>query len=765
MKKILGVQLDKRILTDVSQNDATAFVKTMLKKLEYIERIINGEIRAAGKSVKFLRRDGNKTAIKYRFRKRRFSFVLGKNILTCVKLSNHDRQIKDIDRFQGKQAGLVYYTLNEFKELLNKFNAKDNLTLAKYLTLPEHYVLSEAQEEILANRFESLNLSVVGNAGAGKSLIGMKWIKEETQKENNDALYLTMSENLAYSLYDEFEIELKKSSVSNLKITAIADFFSENLAKAYPDLTDYSFLTPKESFDFFKNFWAKKIKGDMTDCATYWREIHGFLRGALPFDLNLKNKVKLPKIISENEYAKLHELYGEKNYLPYKNVVDVYEKYRNSLALYKYYDDNDAAEMLMESNIAASEYKAVFLDECQDLTQKQTLAILLVLTDATSRVFASDRCQMVQPVWFKEGSLRTLANKLDKAWGRDVNEDGLRAKYLNCNFRSTKRIIAFQNALITFFRENNSLSLKQHELMEIESPALQRDGVKPIWIRANAKNKKAVQNGLSGISAADMQLITANKTADDESNLDVVECKGMEYPAVLTYNLMKDAGADFQLALKYFYVGITRSSNILLIYDEFIEEDKSLLSMFKQATSDNIIDECKDLYGEKSSYSGNYISYIKNLISSEVTVEEKMKVARDAIDFGQYKLALKIYEEVSPTDETVYYLKGKIFEGEKRYGDALDNYFKLSANWQIQGKNRKNAVDSCFKVKNIKPNDFMRALILKYGNLTEFFSIGKEKFEARYRNTIGFYDAFFDAIEQYDTAKKIVLKQFEKKWL
>ncbi|MBR3623258.1 MAG: DUF2075 domain-containing protein [Selenomonadaceae bacterium] len=743
MKKILGVQLDKRILTEVSQNDTTSFVKTMLKKLEYIERIINGEIRAAGKSVKFLRREGNKTAIKYRFRKRRFSFVLGKNILTCVKLSNHDRQIKDIDRFQEKRAGLVYYTLNEFKKLLSEFNSEENLTLAKYLTLPEHYILSDAQEEILTNRFESLNLSVVGNAGAGKSLIGMKWIAEETQKEDNDALYLTMSENLAYSLYDEFEIELKKTSKSNLKIMAVGDFFAEYLEKAYPELADYSFLTSKESFDFFKNFWVKKIKGNMRDCSAYWREIHGFLRGALPFDLNLKDKVKLPKIISEDEYAKLHELYGEKRYLPYKAVLEVYEKYKNSLTLYKYFDDNDAAEMLIESDIVAPEYKAFFLDECQDLTQKQTLAILLVLTKAESRVFASDRCQMVQPVWFKEGSLRTLANKLDKAWGRNVNEDGLRARYLNCNFRSTKKVIAFQNALITFFRDNNSLSLKQSELMEIESPVLQREGVKPIWIRANKKNKKAVEKILKGISAADLQLITANKEADNEFAADVVECKGMEYPAVLAYNLMKDAGEDFQLALKYFYVGVTRSSNILLIYDELIEEDESLSALFKKAAKDKIIEECEDLYGEKTGFSGNFISYVKNLISSEITTEEKMAVARDAIDYGQYKLALRIYEEILPNDETVYYLRGKILESEKRYSEAIENYYKLSPKWKNQGKSRQNAVDLMLRAKSTAPQDFIEALLLRYEVLTEFFTVGKKKFEARYKNSIGFYDEVF----------------------
>lgn len=766
MKKIRGIQLDKRILTDINLNESNDFIQNMLRKLNYINRIMSGEITAAGNSIKFLRKSGKKSAIKYRFHKKRFSMILSKNILTCVALSNHDRQIKDIERFSKKQAGMVYYELNEFKEMIKAFNVENKITLSKHMMLPKHYVLSKEQEAILENKLESLNMSIVGNAGAGKSLVGMKWIANESSKKNNRALYLTMSENLVYALRDEFELELKKTSKSELIVSSIGEFIYDNIKINYPDIPSKSFLNSKETLSFFKDFWLKKISDDLTEMFDYYRAIHGYLKGALPLDLNLK-KIELPKIITESEYKRLRELYGEENYIDYENALNIYEKYQSYLKLYKVFDDNDLARMIIcADNKKAQKFRAVFIDECQDLTQVQTLAILSLLPFTRSRVFSSDRCQMVQPVWFKEGNLRTLANELDKANGKELDEEGIRAHYLHFNFRSSKSIIHFQNAIISFFREKNVLSLKQKELLNIEAPILQRRGIKPIWIRSNEKNKEAVTKKLwEKITSLDLQLIIANKNNEtinefeNEKNLaiDVVECKGMEYPAVFMYNLMKDTSRNFSMALKYFYVAATRSSNILFIYDDFIEENNEILEFFKQAVNNGIVEECSDVFEEKHGFMGSYFSYMESLVLREVTEAEKLTIARDAMDYGQYKLALQIYNEIVPNDNITLYAKGKVFEEEKEYENAIVTYSKLNNNWQDKGRNKFNSVEALLKFPDIKPRDYLAAFILGYSNNENFLDDAKLNYKSKFGEDKNFNDELFNAISHYEFARNNII--------
>ena len=766
MKKIRGIQFDKKILTDINLNESEDFINNMLRKLNYINRIMSGEITAAGNSIKFLRKSAKKSAIKYRFHKKRFSMILSKNILTCVALSNHDRQIKDIERFSKKQAGMVYYDLSKFKEMIRAFNSEDKISLSKYMMMPKHYVLSKEQEAILENKFESLNMSIVGNAGAGKSLVGMKWIANESGKKNNRALYLTMSENLVYALRDEFELELKKTSKSELTVSSIGEFIYENLKLNYTKIPSKSFLNSKETLVFFKNFWQKKITEDLTEMFDYFRAIHGFLKGALPLDLNLK-KIELPEIITESEYIRLRNLYGEENYISYENAKNVYEKYQSYLKLYKLYDDNDLGRMIIVAeNKKPQKYRAVFIDECQDLTQIQTLALFTLLPFTRSRVFSSDRCQMVQPVWFKEGNLRTLANELDKANGKELDEEGIRAHYLHFNFRSSKNIIAFQNRIISFFREKNALSLKQKELLNIEAPILQRRGIKPLWIRSNEKNKLAVTKKLwEKVTSLDLQLIIANKNNDtikefeNEKNLaiDVVECKGMEYPAVFMYNLMKDASRDFSMALKYFYVAATRSSDILFIYDDFIEENEEISEFFKAAAKDGIIEECADLFEEKPGFMGNYFAYIESLVLREVTEAEKLTIARDAMDYGQYKLALNIYDEILPNDNITVYAKGKVFEEEKEYENAILEYSKLENNWQDKGRNKFNSVESLLKVPDISKRDFLAAFVLGYSRFEDFLDTAKLNYKSKFGEDKSFNDELFGAISHYDFARKNVM--------
>ena len=63
-RKIKGIQFDKKLLMGVTSEETSVFCKIMSQKLEYIERFLGGEVRAAGKTLRFVRRRNGKQAIK-----------------------------------------------------------------------------------------------------------------------------------------------------------------------------------------------------------------------------------------------------------------------------------------------------------------------------------------------------------------------------------------------------------------------------------------------------------------------------------------------------------------------------------------------------------------------------------------------------------------------------------------------------------------------------------------------------------------------------
>ena len=767
-RKIKGIQFDKKLLMGVTSEETAVFCKIMRQKLEYIERFLGGEVRAAGKTLRFVRRRNGKQAIKYRVGKRRFSMLLNGSILTCIGLSTHDRQIQDIENFKYKQAGMVYYETDEFLNRIETYDKDCRLPLSRFLMMPRHYVLSEDQEEILSGKRDSLNMSIVGNAGAGKSLVGMKWIADECSKEFNNCLYLTMSNNLVYALREQFEVEIAEKSLSSCNVSSIGSFIHDRMKLAYPVLPDKSFLDSKESFEVFKRFWCKKVSEDQGTVMEYWRAIHGYLKGALPHELKLKGKLKVPECIDEEEYVRLRRMAGEKNYLPYDEAYRIYKKYQEYLGFAHLYDDNDLAKMLISTNKWKKEgYSSAFLDECQDLTQVQLMALLCQLRGTRSKVFSSDRCQMVQPVWFREGSMRTLANEMDKAQGKKVDPQGIRAHFLHYNFRSTRRIIDFQNALVSFFRKGSVLSLKQMEMLEIEAPAVARTGIRPVWIRCSETNRKCLTEGLwERITGLDLQLIVSNRNLPTITNfgtgaklgVDVVECKGMEYPAVLLYNVMKDMQRDLVMAWKYFYVGATRSSDVLIIYDEMTELDASVRDFFRQAVASGVMDECMELTDARPGFEETWSEYIEKQVLRPMTAEERLMTAGTAMNYEQYKLALGIYTQLMPGTEIAAYCQGKVYEQEKRYRKAINIYANLSEDWQDKGRNRKNSIDGIIKASDVEKADYLAAMVLGNSKRADFVDYARQGYLEKYGGDGDFQDMFWEAINTYDFATPMVLQ-------
>lgn len=783
-----GIQFDKHIFRHVPPAYQERFRRTFARRLLKMQTIFSGDRRAAGNDFKMVAGAHGKRVFKRRIGDHRLSMVYKDGILTLLALSSHDRQMTDIRKIRGKSIGYVYYDTADFLYQLDAWQEQGktkHLSLGDYLATPTHFVFDEDQKAIIESTEKAENLSVIGNAGAGKSVVGLKWLREELQKPKNDALYLTMSENLVYTLQFEFEKEKAENAAamkSDAEIRTTFDFLRAEVKVAYPQIPEKKLLNAAQSFAVFVEFWAEKVDWtqfwDHKDKAfahqteemtrlSAWREIHGIIKGAVPEDVDYLHLTKISPCLREDEYQK--RLQQEKKssrstVLWETTLYRVYEKYQRYLRRRELFDDNDMARLLLKSKAKnlrnVRKYGAVFVDECQDLTQMELLAIFHLLGGTRHKRMASDRCQMVQPTYFDEGWMRTASNDYDRANGRRIEDIGLRPRFLHYNYRSSRSIIDFQNYLVQFFRRGGLLTLRQDELREIAVPPLTTQGMKPVWVMAGAKNREHLIHDLwRKVPASDLQTIFAfagSKSKEDfpwteaDAVTDIIHCKGMEYPSVLLYNILSETCDNPALAWKYFYVGATRGNDCLIIYEEAAKPGTKLYEFLEDAAIEGLIDYADDLLGKADYGEMTWLGYLYQNIH-ENTAENRHETAENALNFGQYELALSIYASEGRDENMTAYCRGRVAESHGDYEAAMRAYVSLAPDWSNRGRTRQNAAETLLTRPDVAGREFLAAYCLTGRGSEDLIAQAKEAWRYKYGEAKQryFYEALFEALQTY----------------
>ncbi len=780
-----GIQFDKHIFRHVPAAYQERFRRTFAKRLEKMQSIFNGEQRAAGNDFKMVAGAHGKRVFKRRIGDHRLSMVYKDGILTLLALSSHDRQMADIRKIRGKSIGYVYYDTADFLHQLDAWQEKGerkHISLGDYLATPTHFVFDEDQKAIIESTEKAENLSVIGNAGAGKSVVGLKWLREELKEPHHDALYLTMSENLAYTLaftFDKEQMEQGSALPSKAEIRTTFDFLRAEVKEAYPQIPEKKLLNAAQSFAAFVDFWQAEVDWtqfwnhkdkafasqteEMTRLSA-WREIHGIIKGAVPEDVDYHRLDKIRPNLSENEYQK--RLQQEKKasrstVLWETTLYRVYEKYQAYLHRHGLFDDNDMARLLLRKKRRhVKKYGAVFVDECQDLTQMELLAIFHLLDGTRRKRMASDRCQMVQPTYFDEGWMRTASNDYDRAQGRKIEEMGLRPRFLHYNYRSSRSIIEFQNYLVQYFRRGGLLTLRQDELKEIAVPPMTASGMKPVWVMASDKNREHLIHDLwRKVPASDLQTIFAFAgsqskkdfplTAEDAVT-DIIHCKGMEYPSVLLYNILSETRDNPALAWKYFYVGATRGNACLIIYEEAAKPGTKLYEFLEDAAIEGLIDYTDDLLGKADYGEMTWLGYLYQSIH-ENTDENRMETAENALNFGQYELALSIYAAEGKDENMIAYCRGRVKESHGDYKAALQSYAGLAPDWSNRGRTRQNAAETMLTRPDVEGPEFLAAFCLTGRGMQDFVLQAKKAWQYKYGEVRSshFYTALYEALQNY----------------
>ena len=778
-----GIQFDKHIFRNTSQEYQQRFQKTIAVRLKKLENILKGNVRAAGNDFRLVAVGKRRRVYKHRVGSQRLSMVLKGGVITLLRLSSHDRQMVDIRQIQGSTVGYIYYDMEEFLRQVQGWQQRGSKqqNLGDYLSSPSHYVYDSAQKDIIEAGNKFVNISIVGNAGAGKSVVGIKWLDDVLNTQAGNCLYLTMSENLVYTL----GYELRKSAAAakaaaRVDIETTFAFLQKCFKKYYPQIPEKCLLNGAQSLECFRSFWQDEVdwkwfwnikdeafayQTEETTLLAAWRDIHGILKGAAVEDVDLAHGYSGSEMLSEEEYIRrLRQM--KKASVPsvlwirtlYK-VCMMYQKYLRRRNLY---DDNDIARMLLGKDCRCEKkYQAVFLDECQDLTQLELLALFLLLEGTSNKRMASDRCQMVQPTYFHEGWMRTMVNAYDRSRGRTIEPQGEKPFYLHYNYRSSRSIIDFQNFIVQYFDDSGIMTLKQNELMEIKVPPLTIQGMKPIWVCPSAANQRLLIEHLwQRLDAASLQTIFAfqhSKSRQDFASAkpmtDVISCKGMEYPSVLLYNVLTEVQFDSLLAWKYFYVGATRSNGCLLIYERDAVPGTDIYQFLQDAADLEIVDKCESLQEDCPYINGNWLAYIYQGIKENMA-DNKLETAENALNFGQYELALDIYLRDGKEQEMIDYCRGKAFEQKKDYCQALLSYERLPAGWFSQGRTRKNSAESILRKPDAEGREFLGAYMLTAAAGENMLENAKEAWKYKYGNMAGFYEALYGAVDVYKTSRE-----------
>ena len=668
-----GVQFSKNFFNDISVNIISRWLKTITRKLYQYRNVLLYN-QSGANDIKFLK--GTDTVRKCRIGgnfRLMWRLESKEHIFTMLKISKHDNQDKVImPSATGLIPGYVYWNMREFLRRILWLNMlssekKTAHNIIKYLNDDTHYVYDDNQ--IMAMEFanETLhnvntnNVSLIGNAGSGKSVIGSSWLKS-CARNKEKCIYLTMSKNLVNRTKEQFKTELTA-------ITAEHKLYNSDMPQeivAYNDTFTFmsqclnnntaKYLNPKQSYDIFyktclniKNGWHgnknRKIK-------MFWHCIHGVIKGGLSphREINyVKEPIDVGEPLTKQEFCE-HKLNSKRMLLTddelqflYKTV---YPEYENKLRSENKYDDNDLARVILKLSrykLMMPAYEAVFIDECQDLTEIQLLALNYALKNARKKIFASDRCQMIQPTFFQAGKMISYANAIN-----GISAEQAYSQNLNFNYRSNPSIVKLQNEIV----HNMPIALKSEEKIDIISMIENEgnaDNELPILISSSDTNKESMLNMVSVLDEAQLKVIVSDSNNNDDvlskaKAEDVYDCKGLEFPNILAWNIFSSAydetnhGWDW----KYFYVAATRARKKLIIYEDNLSENENVF--FNKCAKEGKITICHDLHEKKDGTNETWYNWLLSWLA-DITDEDKLLIASNYEETEKYDQAAAIYEQ------------------------------------------------------------------------------------------------------------------------
>jgi hypothetical protein len=366
-----------------------------------------------------------------------------------------------------------------------------------------------------------LPLIVMGSAGSGKTALTLEKLKILP----GQVLYTTLSPFLtenARQLYYGYNYENDAQEIDFLS-------FSEYLSTIQvPDGQEVTFSL------FDKWIWRYRQAYKIKDSYKVFEEFRGVLTGAAvdkPY-LTLADYTALgvkQSIFPAQERPALHDLFLK--YLDWLQTEQV-----NGRGLY---DSNLVAYHYL-SQIAPT-YDWVVVDEVQDMTNVQLMAVLKSLRNPEQFLLGGDANQIVHPNFFSWSQIKTLFYK------QDMTHNLFRV--LVTNYRNTPEVTAIANQLL-LIKNARFGSIDKESTYLVKSNASQSGEV--AFVENNQKNRAELDAKTQKSAKVAVLVLRPEDKAEARKHFktpllfSVQEAKGLEYQDVILYNVISGYEREFR---------------------------------------------------------------------------------------------------------------------------------------------------------------------------------------------------------------------------
>ncbi len=654
----------------------------------------------------------------WRFYKLRISgnwraiFFADGGTLTVVCVENHDRNITRLRRWcrgvhgdpgsVARRAGYVTKPLGEFLRFVYAMQEDEkSCTVRQFRTVfneETDFNLDTKQQNAvdLQMRKNVHDIVVIGNAGSGKSTVGMVWLESQPFVKKC-RLYLTMSRPLVeeysrcHKEQNDWRAERGIPLRPEIRYVTVFDYLKE-IAGLLSE-KEVRFLDPEESYREFRRVYERtRLKKE--DVYRYWREIHGLVKGAVYDRDDItpgESRIHYPLDQASYEKSRYYHLAGhlrgegcQGRVLPIKEIFRLYKMYEQHLESQGYKDDNDLAVYIYNNmerirNVELfQEAELAFVDECQDLTENQMLTVFNLLSSCEQRLVASDRCQIVRPTYYDTGFMQQI---LEATTGAG-HQGKTRKQTLNYNYRSGEKIIALQNLLVERLKDFLTLSCEEREPVQPgqDEEMGRRDSVKPVWVYDTPENEKALRALVNELPEGAIVPIFAQPHSSHQEDLDIVACKGLTLTSVLLWNIFRDVSNSVTeqdpMAWDFFYVGITRAERFLFI----LEPEDSKAGTFLRNLPQGALEVCRDMRQPRPRKESSWSDYIAEQLKG-ISLEELIQQAYDLYKNKNYLQAGKIFREHAESSEEYREMEAccyaRFAAEEQQYEEALLQYGSL----------------------------------------------------------------------------------------
>ncbi len=301
--------------------------------------------------------------------------------------------------------------------------------------------------------------------------------------------------------------------------------------------------------------------------------------------LSLVEYLRLPQDVS---------LWGEQDRRCIYEIYKAYEEMRRNSQLQ---DENDLARAAAVSALNLREdqlpFDSVFVDECQDYTEMQLLAMTLL--SGCRIVLAGDRHQIINPTYFSPGRVRAILRAVHGFRSRTQFELFDASSKLRTNYRSSVPVVSLANEIknkrkqclpsLNIEAEQPEIGINEGKPVRFLYPetvslkqyfdAISRDAHTSFVVSGERRNGG---HGLLDLVSEDRKERLAAKTYT------IQQCKGLEDEKIVCFNLFSDdrkswekvatgriAPSDWRRcrhAFNVLYVAVTRAQKELVLVEE-----------------------------------------------------------------------------------------------------------------------------------------------------------------------------------------------------